>query len=88
MKAIMTRERILKAIEVKVDPNDPNKKLEQVYENEDSSGWWNEYYRVFVVPDDWSGDYDELVESLDWYDFYSYSEAKKVYDKIIKGEIE
>ncbi len=89
-QVIMTRERITHAFEHKINPEDPDDIKENLFENEDNSGWWNEYYRVIVVDKDWDGSYEQLQDGED-YDFYSYTEAKKFYDEKVaelktKGE--
>lgn len=84
---VMTREKIYRSSEFRIDPNDPDHVLEdeEVVGSDEDCGYWNEYYRVGVVLD---GDYfgaGSFVENAE--DFYSYEQALKRYNEL-KGDYE
>lgn len=81
MNVLMTRERITHSYENRVNPYDPDQPIEQLFENEDNSGWWSENYRVLIVPDDWDGSYAQLDEKGEEHFFTNYKDAIKFYRK-------
>ena len=82
---VMTREKIYRSSEYRIEPTDPDHVFEEVVGSDDDHGYWNEYYRVGVVLD---GDYfgtGSFVENAE--DFYSYELALQRYNEL-KGDYE
>jgi hypothetical protein len=83
-KVMMLREKIYKAEEFEIDPNEPDIVLNKDarFGNEDDSGFWNEYYRVGMIDtDDEDTDQDTMFQDTA-VDFYNLAEAQQCYSEM------